>query len=223
MSSRVATARWGGCSCWWNLALKRLLDIVVSGSALLLLFPLLLVIWVAVRLSSPGPGLFRQERLGREEEPFVMLKFRTMRVDCGDEVHRRYVTRLLTESAPEASGSDRLFKLTDDPRVTRVGNLLRRTSLDELPQLWNVFRGTMSLVGPRPVLAWEAELFRDSERRRFAVRPGITGLWQVSGRNRLTMREALLLDVEYVRRCSTALDLAIIVRTIPALLRGGAR
>lgn len=203
--------------------LKRFLDVVVSATALVLLSPLLLAVWAAVRLTSPGPGLFRQERLGRAEEPFVMLKFRTMRADSSDEAHRRYVTRLLTEETPEASGPERLFKLTDDPRVTRIGDLLRRSSLDELPQLWNVFRGDMSLVGPRPVLAWEAKLFGDVERRRFAVRPGITGLWQVSGRNRLTMREALLLDVEYVRRRNLALDVAIVVRTIPALLHGGAR
>lgn len=202
---------------------KRALDVVVAVVVLVVGAPLLALIWLAVRVSSPGPALFRQERVGRHQEPFVMFKFRSMRVDSDDDIHRRYVTSLLTEAQPVAGGADRLFKLSEDPRVTPVGRLLRRSSLDELPQLLNVLLGQMSLVGPRPVLAWEAELFGEHERRRFEVRPGITGLWQVSGRNRLTMREALLLDVEYVRRFSLTLDVVILVRTVPALLRGGAR
>jgi lipopolysaccharide/colanic/teichoic acid biosynthesis glycosyltransferase len=198
---------------------KRWLDVVLAGAALVVLSPVLAAVALAVRLTSPGPVLFRQERLGLAGQPFVMLKFRTMHVGRSDAAHRSYVTRLLTEECPTTGGTAPLFKLQCDPRVTPVGSFLRRTSLDELPQLINVLRGEMSLVGPRPALAWEAQLYRDDEHRRFDVLPGITGLWQVSGRNRLSMRQALALDVEYVRRQNLWLDLVILVRTIPALLR----
>lgn len=198
---------------------KRCIDVVLAGIALILLSPVLAAVALAVRLSSPGPVLFRQERLGQGGQPFVMLKFRTMYVGRSDAAHRSYVTRLLTEESPATGGAAPLFKLQCDPRVTPLGQWLRRTSLDELPQLINVLIGEMSLVGPRPVLAWEVELYRGDEHRRFDVPPGITGLWQVSGRNRLSMRQALALDVEYVRRHSLWLDLVILVRTIPALVR----
>jgi lipopolysaccharide/colanic/teichoic acid biosynthesis glycosyltransferase len=148
-----------------------------------------------------------------------MLKFRTMRVDNDDAVHRAYVTRLLTEDAPPDGGVEGVYKLVHDPRITPVGRWLRLSSLDELPQLWNVLRGEMSLVGPRPALAWEVALYRPEHRRRLVVKPGLTGLWQVTGRSTLTMLQALDLDVEYVERRSLALDLALLVRTGPALLR----
>lgn len=201
--------------------MKRALDILVSSVVLAVTSPLLLAIWVAVRLTSPGPAIFRQERLGRHRAPFTMYKFRTMYVDSGDDVHRAYVRELLTaDEAP--TGETGLYKLESDPRITRLGGWLRRTSLDELPQLVNVLRGDMSLVGPRPVLAWEAELFNETECLRFQVSPGITGLWQVSGRNRLSMRDALELDVEYVARQSFVYDLTLLVRTVPAVLKRGA-
>jgi lipopolysaccharide/colanic/teichoic acid biosynthesis glycosyltransferase len=149
-----------------------------------------------------------------------MLKFRTMVVDGDDSAHREYVRRLLTGSAEPEDG---LYKLGADPRVTRVGAVLRKASIDELPQLINVLRGDMSLVGPRPALPWEAALFPDWAAPRFTVRPGLTGLWQVSGRNRLTMLDGLVLDADYVARQSLFLDLAILLRTVPAVLRGGAR
>jgi lipopolysaccharide/colanic/teichoic acid biosynthesis glycosyltransferase len=199
---------------------KRLLDLGIASIALLLLAPLLAVLWLAVRLSSPGPGVFRQQRLGRDERPFTMYKFRSMTTGTSDAIHRAYVSRMLTEEQPAATAG--LFKLEHDPRVTRLGSWLRRTSLDELPQLFNVVRGDMSLVGPRPALAWEAELFSDEARTRFRARPGLTGLWQVSGRARLSMPQALELDVEYVRRQSLWLDLTILARTLPAMLRGTA-
>jgi lipopolysaccharide/colanic/teichoic acid biosynthesis glycosyltransferase len=198
---------------------KRLLDVILCAVGLLVLFPVLVGIALAVRLTSRGPALFRQERLGLGARPFTCLKFRTMYVDAPDALHREYVTRLLTEAAPPSGGIGGLFKLEHDPRVTPIGRWLRRTSLDELPQLVNVLRGDMSLVGPRPALAWETELYRPEEHRRFEVLPGITGLWQVSGRSRLSMREALALDVEYVRRRSLTLDLWILARTIPTVLR----
>jgi lipopolysaccharide/colanic/teichoic acid biosynthesis glycosyltransferase len=210
-----AAGRLGG-----NGLVKRLLDLGIATIALLLLAPLLAVLWLAVRLSSTGPGVFRQERLGRDQRPFTMYKFRSMTTGTSDAIHRAYVSRMLTEEQPATAAG--LFKLEHDPRVTRLGSWLRRTSLDELPQLFNVLRGDMSLVGPRPVLAWEAELFSDEARTRFRTRPGLTGLWQVSGRARLSMPQALELDVEYVRRQSLWLDLTILARTLPAMLRGTA-
>jgi lipopolysaccharide/colanic/teichoic acid biosynthesis glycosyltransferase len=204
-------------------AVKRLVDVSLSLVLIVLISPLLLLLWFLVRLTSSGPALFRQERVGRNMRSFTMLKLRTMYVGNHDEIHRNYVTQLLTGSEPPTTGDNGLFKLDQDPRVTRLGAWLRRTSLDELPQLFNVLRGEMSLVGPRPVLPWEAELFEERYRRRFLVKPGISGLWQVSGRSRLTMREALELDIEYTQRQSLALDLSIILRTVPAIFGGGSR
>jgi lipopolysaccharide/colanic/teichoic acid biosynthesis glycosyltransferase len=201
--------------------MKRGLDLVLASLALLVLSPLLAALWLAVRLSSPGPVVFRQERLGRGERPFTMLKFRSMTTGASDAIHRDYVSRMLTGDGPVET-TNGLYKLDGDPRITPLGGWLRRTSLDELPQLVNIVRGEMSLVGPRPVLAWEAELFSPEARARFQTRPGLTGLWQVSGRNTLTMPQALALDVEYVRRQSLWLDLSILARTVPAQMRRGA-
>jgi lipopolysaccharide/colanic/teichoic acid biosynthesis glycosyltransferase len=203
---------------------KRALDIAVALILIAILAPVLAILMLLVGSTSAGPALFRQQRLGRDRRPFTMLKLRTMRVGQDDCIHREYVTRLLSGN-PEAvvAPDSGLYKLAADPRVTRVGGWLRKTSLDELPQLYNVLRGEMSLVGPRPVLSWEAEIFGERYQRRFAVRPGLTGLWQVSGRSRLSMGQALELDVEYVARRSFAFDLMILIRTIPAILRGGAR
>ena len=197
---------------------KRLLDLAVATACLAVASPLLLAVAAAIRLTSPGPALFRQTRLGKDRRPFVLYKFRTMYVDCPDDVHREYVRKLLTEAQPPDGGQDGVFKLKDDDRITPVGRLLRRTSIDELPQLLNVIRGEMSLVGPRPPLPWEAEMFDTVFSGRFAVPPGLTGLWQVSGRNGLTMRQGLELDIEYVRRQSLALDLWILIKTVPTVL-----
>ena len=207
---------------------KRALDMALASMLIVLAAPLLLLLWCLVRSTSAGPALFRQERVGRGMRPFTMLKLRSMYADNDDRMHRDYVTTMLSaEAAEEAeeevpARNNALFKLTGDPRVTPLGAWLRRTSLDELPQLINVLRGEMSLVGPRPMLPWEAELLAAPYRRRFTVKPGITGLWQVNGRSRLSMRTALELDVEYTRRRSVLLDLSILARTVPALFRGGA-
>jgi lipopolysaccharide/colanic/teichoic acid biosynthesis glycosyltransferase len=213
---------------------KRAIDIALSSAVIVLAAPLLLLLWCLVRSTSTGPALFRQERLGRDMRPFTMLKLRSMYADNDDRMHRDFVTTMLSaEEADEVEEADEaeeevparnnaLFKLTGDPRVTPLGAWLRRTSLDELPQLINVLRGDMSLVGPRPMLPWEAQLLAAPYRRRFTVKPGITGLWQVNGRSRLSMRTALELDVEYTRRRSVLLDLSILARTVPALFRGGA-
>jgi lipopolysaccharide/colanic/teichoic acid biosynthesis glycosyltransferase len=196
---------------------KRAFDVVVAFLLLLMLLPILLIVGVLVATTSRGGPLYRQVRIGRLGEPFAMYKFRTMRVGVSDELHRAYVHRLLTEEEPPVGGPRGLYKLEDDPRTTRVGRLLRRTSLDELPQLWNVLIGDMSLVGPRPALPWEAELFTLTHRARFSVAPGLTGLWQVSGRSRIPMRDGLDLDVEYTRRQSFRLDLLILIKTVPAV------
>jgi lipopolysaccharide/colanic/teichoic acid biosynthesis glycosyltransferase len=197
---------------------SRLLDILGASVLLVACAPLLVLVALLVAGTSRGGPLFRQVRVGRDEEPFVMYKFRTMRAGCGDEPHREYIRRVLMGSPPTVSPRG-MCKFVDDPRVTRVGRVLRRCSIDELPQLLNVIRGDMALVGPRPVLAWEAVLFKPEHRARFHVQPGITGLWQVSGRSRLSMIQALDLDVEYVRTRSLRGDLVILLRTVPVVLR----
>ncbi|MFN2559708.1 MAG: sugar transferase [Jatrophihabitans sp.] len=198
---------------------KRVFDFAVATVCLVVLSPLLVAIGLLVRATSPGAALFRQVRLGLDGRPFVIYKFRTMFHECPDEIHRRYVAELLSSDQPPTGGARGLFKLETDPRVTRLGAFLRRTSLDELPQLVNVVRGDMSLVGPRPALPWEAALFGGVTHGRFAVAPGITGLWQVSGRSRLPMGRGLELDLAYVRRQSFWFDLVILAKTVPALLR----
>jgi lipopolysaccharide/colanic/teichoic acid biosynthesis glycosyltransferase len=199
-------------------AAKRAMDVLLAGGMLLAFSPVMLVTALLIRLTSPGPVLFRQVRVGYWQSPFVMLKFRTMHQGIDDTIHRSYVTAMLSGQAAPADAEHGIYKLTRDPRITRVGSFLRKTSLDELPQLINVLRGEMSLVGPRPVLPWEGKLFGPWDRVRFAVRPGITGLWQVTGRNALTMQQALDLDVEYALRRTLLLDLVILFRTIPSVL-----
>lgn len=208
----------------WAKAGKPLFDRVVALLGLMLLCPLLGTVALIVRLTTPGPALFRQTRIGRDGRPFVLYKFRSMYAGSADDVHRQYVRKLLTQDQPLAGGQGGLFKLEDDPRVTALGRLLRRTSIDELPQLLNVIRGDMSLVGPRPALPWEAEMIGEAHGERFLVRPGLSGLWQVSGRSALTMRQGLELDVEYVRKQSFIVDFMILVKTIPVVLSArGAR
>ncbi len=203
----------------WRHIAKRAFDLALGSLLLVLSSPILLVLALLVRLTSPGPALFRQTRVGGHGRTFQMYKFRTMRTGCSEQVHREYVFRLLTDPLAQAVAAHAgLYKLVDDQRVTRLGAVLRKTSLDELPQLINVVRGHMSLVGPRPMLPWEIELLGPVHRQRLNVPAGITGLWQVSGRSRLTMTEALDLDVEYVRRAGIMLDLWILVRTVFVVL-----
>ena len=200
---------------------KRAMDIVLGVAALVVLLPVLAVVALAVRVSSRGPVIFRQERVGRGGRPFTMLKFRTMRVGADDAAHRAFVRAMFAPGTQVEVAASGLHKLDDD-RVTRVGVFLRRTSLDEIPQLINVLSGSMSLVGPRPVLVWEVELFGPADRLRFQVKPGMTGLWQVSGRSKLPMTRALELDREYVARQGFLLDIKIILKTIPSVLCGEA-
>jgi lipopolysaccharide/colanic/teichoic acid biosynthesis glycosyltransferase len=196
---------------------KKAIDVSLSLALIIILAPLLLLLCILVRATSAGPALFRQERVGRNMRPFTMLKLRTMCTDNDDSIHREYMTRMLSVGQ-QGAGPDGLFKLVCDPRVTPLGRWLRRSSLDELPQLFNVLRGDMSLVGPRPVLPWEVRLFGPEYQHRFQVKPGITGLWQVSGKNQTTFSTMMRLDIAYVRRRSLLLDMAIIMRTIPAVL-----
>jgi lipopolysaccharide/colanic/teichoic acid biosynthesis glycosyltransferase len=198
-------------------------DIVLASILVIALAPLFLIVAAAVVFSSAGPILFRQARVGRGQREFVMLKFRTMAPSSDDAIHREFVTNMFAAGpgrSDHAGHRNEVWKLVDDERVSRVARVLRRLSLDELPQLLNVIAGQMSLVGPRPVLPWEVGLFEDRHLARFTVKPGITGLWQVSGRSTLTMPQALDLDIEYVRRRSFWLDLRILARTVPVVLTG---
>jgi exopolysaccharide biosynthesis polyprenyl glycosylphosphotransferase len=188
---------------------KRTFDVVLSAAGLVLAAPLLAVTALAVKLETPGPVLFRQERVGLHRQRFKLLKFRTMVVGAD---------RMLADLAVHNEADGPLFKIRNDPRVTRVGRFLRRYSLDELPQLWNVLLGEMSLVGPRPPLPREVDAYEDWQLDRLEVRPGITGLWQVSGRSELPFDEYVRLDLFYIENWSLASDLFILAKTVPMLL-----
>jgi exopolysaccharide biosynthesis polyprenyl glycosylphosphotransferase len=193
----------------WRASAKRTFDLVVSGLVLVALAPVLALLAVLIKRDSSGPVLFRQERVGKDGEPFDVLKFRTMVVNAEE---------LLAELADENEGAGPLFKMADDPRVTRMGAFLRKTSLDELPQLWNVVRNEMSLVGPRPALRSEMTGWDEALYGRLRVKPGITGMWQVSGRSTTSFEEYTRLDLYYVDNWSLVVDLAILGKTIPAVL-----
>ena len=203
-------------------ALKRTLDIVGSATLLLLLSPLFFAIAILVKLKSPGPVFFRQIRVGQKAQPFTMLKFRSMHVNADSKVHQQYVTQFI-KSGGQASDADAnvVFKLTSDPRITRIGHILRKTSLDELPQLWNVLRGDMSLVGPRPPLFYETEQYQPWHWRRVLdAKPGVTGLWQVAGRSRTTFDGMVRLDLRYVKTRSLWTDIKILLATPAAVITG---
>ena len=189
--------------------LRDAVERVLAALALAALLPFLVLLALAIRLDSRGPALYRQQRVGFGGRPFRMWKLRTMHTDADD---RR-------ADLSEAMGWPPLFKMVDDPRVTRVGRFLRRWSLDELPQLWNVATGDMSFVGPRPGMPDEVGAFHEAFARRFSVKPGITGLWQVSGRSTLSWQESVRLDLAYVDDRSLSLDVLILFRTVPAVLR----
>jgi lipopolysaccharide/colanic/teichoic acid biosynthesis glycosyltransferase len=194
------------------------MDVVIALLLLPLAVPVVLVAAMVVRLTSSGPAFFRGQRVGRNGMPITVLKLRTMWVDADDAPHREYVARLLEES-PGRPAVGVPYKLTDDARITRVGRFLRRTSLDELPQLFNVLGGQMSLVGPRPDVPYAVEHYEPWQTERLDVLPGMTGLWQVSGRGSLSPQEMLKLDVEYVRSWSLRLDLRILIGTVGTVVR----
>jgi lipopolysaccharide/colanic/teichoic acid biosynthesis glycosyltransferase len=192
--------------------IKRTFDFVVSATMLVFLAPVMGLVVILIRTDSQGPAFFTQRRIGRDGAPFTVFKFRTMYNGSSETIHQQVALNWFEErrSGPR-------YKSDADPRVTRVGRYLRRTSLDELPQLWNVVRGDMSLVGPRPLTEYERLRFNGWHFDRELVRPGITGLWQVSGRDRLSAQQMLALDVRYVQSCSFWLDLKILARTLPAV------
>jgi len=199
-------------------AAKRALDVLVAASLLLVLLPLLALIAVAIVWDGGGPILYRGDRVGHNGRPFRVLKFRSMRAGCDQTAHVAFVRSLMREGSTCA-----VYKVPDDRRVTQVGQFLRRTSLDEIPQLWNVLRGEMTLVGPRPDVPYALDDYSDWMHRRLAVKPGITGLWQVSGRSQLSLLDMYRLDVAYVEGASLLLDLSLLLRTVPVVLgRDGA-
>ena len=205
-------------------AMKRSMDVLGSLLLLALLSPVFLVIAAAIKLTSRGPILFRQQRIGEHGVPFIFLKFRTMYANNDSSQHKEYVRQLIAGQAakqPTSGPGEGVFKLTNDPRITQVGNFLRRTSLDELPQFLNVLRGQMSLVGPRPPVPYEVEAYATWHRRRLLeAKPGITGLWQVQGRSRVGFDDMVRLDLRYARSCSPWLDLKILLQTPKAVIAG---
>jgi len=200
---------------------KRVFDFVFAAAALLFLAVPFLIIAALIKFSSKGSVFFRDTRIGKDGKPFKFYKFRTMYLNSDDTIHREFVSEFIKQNGEEKNGKIR--KITDDPRVTRIGKFLRKTSLDELPQLFNVLRGEMSLVGPRPCLPYEWEQYDEWHRRRFSVIPGCTGLWQVSGRSAVDFNDMVILDLFYIDNMSPLLDLKIIFKTIPVMLlaKGG--
>jgi lipopolysaccharide/colanic/teichoic acid biosynthesis glycosyltransferase len=201
-------------------ALKRAMDVSGSGVLLLLLLPLLLVIAALVKTTSQGPVLFRQVRVGQMMKPFMICKFRTMYTNTDHGIHQNYVSWFINASGTEQDPEKKkVFKLTNDPRITPIGNFLRKTSLDELPQLWNVLLGDMSLVGPRPPLWYEVEQYKPWHRHRvLEAKPGVTGLWQVFGRSRTTFDDMVRLDLQYARTQSLWTDVKILLATPGAVI-----
>lgn len=201
--------------------LKRAMDIVISALALTAAAPVMLLAALIIRYDSPGPIFFVQERVGLNGRTFRMIKFRSMSANSDPAIHKAYLQQLIRgdeANAVDAAGKP-IFKIAADPRITRFGRFIRKTSIDELPQLFNVLRGEMSLVGPRPPIQYEVDEYQDWHLKRLHIRPGITGLWQVSGRNRLSFDQMVQLDISYIERWSLWLDLKILFRTIPVILR----
>lgn len=205
-----------------SMAIKRVIDFIGSALLLLILSPVLAVIAIAIKLTSKGPVIFRQERLGQFGERFECLKFRTMHANNDPGIHRDYVQNFIAGRADQqAEAGPTIYKIKSDPRVTAVGKFLRKTSLDELPQFWNVLRGEMSLVGPRPPVRYEFEVYDLWHRRRvLEVKPGVTGLWQVSGRSRTCFDDMVRLDLRYSQQWSLWLDLKILLATPLAVFTG---
>ena len=197
---------------------KRVFDVVMSLAALLLLSPVIMLVAAAIRLDSPGPIVFRQTRLGKNGRPFTFYKFRSMYHRSDSSVHQRFVKGLINGDTTNT------YKLSSDKRITSVGQFIRKTSIDELPQFLNVLKGDMSLVGPRPPIPYEVAEYKDWHHRRLDVLPGLTGMWQVRGRSLVSFDEMVAMDIAYVEQRSLALDLSLILQTIPAVITGrGAR
>ncbi len=206
-----------------SLGVKRAIDIIGSIALLILAWPVMLTTAIAVKLISPGPVIFRQMRIGRGGKPFPFYKFRSMRCENDDTIHREYVKNLIQgrhDQINEGDADKPVYKLRSDTRITSVGRIIRRTSIDELPQLFNVLKGEMSLVGPRPPIAYEIESYQSWHMRRLQeVRPGITGLWQVEGRSKTSFDDMVRLDLRYIRTWSLWLDIKILFKTVVVVIR----
>lgn len=201
---------------------KRLLDLVCATALLLVTWPVLLIAAAAIKLTSKGPVIFEQERVGQNGRVFPCYKFRSMYMENDPKFHKRFAREWIydTEKSKQEDGENVVHKLTADPRITPVGRLLRKFSVDELPQLFNVLKGDMSMVGPRPPLSYEVSLYRNWHMRRLDVMPGLTGLWQVSGRNLLSFEEMVRLDLQYIENWTVWLELKILLKTVWVVLRG---
>ena len=198
--------------------IKHGLDALIVLPVFVLLLPLFFMLSIAIKLNSRGPVFYRAEAMGRNGTPFSMYKFRSMQVDTGNGIHKEYVTKLINGQIKKDSGKGGVFKITDDQRVTPIGKLLRKLSLDELPQLINVLKGEMSLVGPRPCLPYEYEAYKDWHKKRLSIRPGITGVWQVTGRSAVSFEDMVLLDLYYIYNRNILMDINILYETIFAVL-----
>jgi len=213
------TTRYYSSKNWF----KRAFDLLVSLLALLVTAPLMLVLALLIKRSSPGPVFYIQERLGRDGRPFNFYKFRTMEHNSDDTIHRQFAAMFINgdeEGCSRSNQGEQLFKLKADPRVTAIGAWLRKTSLDELPQLFNIIKGDMSLVGPRPPISYEIENYQPWHMERLKAVPGLTGVWQVSGRSQVSFDEMVRMDIGYINDWSFRQDMAIILKTVPVVLKG---
>jgi exopolysaccharide biosynthesis polyprenyl glycosylphosphotransferase len=202
---------------------KRVFDLVMASVMLIVLSPVMLVVALMIKKTSPGPVLFAQERLGRDGKPFKFYKFRSMEHNSDDAIHRQFVAMFIggdEDGCADRNSGETVFKMKSDPRVTCIGAFLRKTSLDELPQLFNILMGDMSLVGPRPPIAYEIEKYQPWHMERLKAVPGLTGLWQVSGRSQVSFEEMVRLDIRYINTWSPWQDFLIILKTIPVVLQG---
>ncbi len=212
------TTSYYGSAGW----MKRAFDLVFASLMLLVCGPIMLVIALMVKKSSPGPILFVQERLGRDGTPFNFYKFRSMKHNSDDAIHREFAAMFISgedDGCSSNSSGEKVFKMKRDPRITNIGAFLRRTSLDELPQLLNILKGEMTLVGPRPPIAYEIENYQPWHMERLKAVPGLTGLWQISGRSSVSFDEMVRLDIRYINEWSLWKDIVIMVKTLPVVLR----
>jgi undecaprenyl-phosphate galactose phosphotransferase len=197
--------------------IKHSLDAVIVLPAFIVLLPIFLLIGILIKLDSHGPVFYRSKAVGKGGRAFTMYKFRSMRIESDHEIHKDYVARLINGNISEESGKGGVFKVADDPRITRVGKFLRKFSLDELPQLINIVKGEMSLVGPRPCLPYEYEMYKDWHKKRLSIRPGLTCIWQVAGRSAVSFQDLVLLDLYYIYNRSILMDMNIMYETIFAV------
>ena len=203
------------------LRAKRILDIVFTLLILLPFCIVMLIVAMMIRLDSKGPIFFRQKRVGLNGTEFTMFKFRSMGVDSDDATHREAIKRFMNGAPLNGdAAAHNLYKLADDPRITRIGQFIRKTSIDELPQFINVLRGEMTLVGPRPSLLYEVEAYSPRDKQRLCGKPGLTGIWQIYGRSRVTFNEMVEMDIAYLQQQSIWQDLKLIALTIPVMLQG---